>query len=146
MEKIYLVKYGCYSDQGIAGAFSTEEKAKRYCEVHNEMVGKYGDPYYVDEIIVDLYEVRPGTKVVTYYYATISLVDEWNHDHTELWVKKGEFINCYTDKDFYNKDTEIDIKDDFIEVKSIKGEEYAKKIAVEQYQVYTQKELENGKV
>ena len=44
MEKVYLVRYGCYSDQGIAGAFSTEEKAMRYCEVHNELNRGHSDP------------------------------------------------------------------------------------------------------
>ena len=146
MEKIYLVRYGCYSDQGIAGAFSTEEKARKYCEVHNEINGEYADPYWVDEIIVDLYEVNPNARVTTYYYTTISLIDEWNYDHTKLWTRKGEIADCWTDKDFYSKDTEVNVTDEYIEVKSTISEDHAKKVAMEQYQIYTQQELENGKV
>lgn len=146
MNKIYLVRYGCYSGQGIAGAFSTEEKAKRYCEVHNEINGEYADPYWVDEIIVDLYEVNPNAKVVTYYTATLALKDEWNFDHSQLWTKKGEIMDTYADKDFYSKNTIINRTEDYIEVKSITSEEHAKKVAIEQYQIYTQQELEDGKI
>ena len=146
MDKIYLVRYGCYSDQGIAGAFSTEEKAKRYCEVHNEINGEYADPYWVDEIIVDLYEVNPNAKVVTYYTAIIALKDERNPDKLQFWTKKGEIMDTYADKDFYSKNTIVNITEDYIEVKSITSEEHAKKVAIEQYQIYTQQELEDGKI
>ena len=139
MEKVYLVRYGCYSDQGIAGAFSTEEKAIKYCEVHNEINGKYVDPYWVDEIIVDLYEVNPNVKVVTYYIACISIVDD-------EFASKGEIFAKTEERDFYSKNTVITKYSDHIEVKSVKSMEQAVKIAEEQYQVYTQQELENERV
>ena len=33
--KIYIVRYGEYSDQGIAGAFSSKKKAQYYCDIKN---------------------------------------------------------------------------------------------------------------
>lgn len=139
MEKVYLVRYGCYSDQGIAGAFSTEEKAMRYCEVHNELNRGHSDPYWVDDIIVDLYEVNPNAKVVTYYIACISIVDD-------EFTSKGEIFVETDEKDFYTKSTIVTKFSDHIEVKSVKSMEHAGKVAIEQYQIHTQQELENGKV
>ena len=147
MEKVYLVRYGCYSDQGIAGVFSTEEKAKKYCEIHNEINGKYADPYWVDEWIVDLDVIRPEAKVVTYYVARIPLEDEWNANHTELWAKKGDFDpneDGWTEKDIYSRDVVICKEKDQIVVYSVYSNEHAKKVAIEQYQIHTQQELENA--
>ena len=143
LEKIYLVRYGCYSGQGIAGAFSTEEKAQRYCEIHNELDSElWMDKHWVDEYIVDLYQVPDNTKVVTYYIARIGLKD------TRLY-KKGvlnQYMDEYKEKDVYTRDVEVNFKDDYIEVKSIHSNKHAQKVAIEQYQKYTQQELENGKV
>ena len=139
LEKIYLVRYGCYSDQGIAGAFSTEEKAQRYCDIHNEIQEGWHDEYWVHEFIVDLYEVNPAAQVVTYYTVSISTIDD-------DFQKKGEIIYSREEKDIFSRDPVIEKYVDHISVKSTKSIEHAKKIAIEQYQKYTQQELENGKV
>lgn len=139
LEKVYLVRYGCYSDQGIAGAFSTEEKAKRYCDVHNEINEGWDDEYWVDEFIVDLYEVNPVAQVVTYYTVGISIIDD-------DFQNKGEIIYRQKEKDIFSRDTVIEKYVDHISVKSTKSMEHAEKVAIEQYQIHTQQELEDGKV
>lgn len=140
LEKVYLVRYGCYSDQGIAGTFSTKEKAQRYCDIHNEIHDEWWhDEYWVDEFIVDLYEVNPVTQVVTYYTVGISTIDD-------DFQKKGEIIYRQEEKDIFSRDTVIEKYVDYISVKSTKSMEHAEKVALEQYQKYTQQELEDGKV
>ena len=140
MTKVYVVRYGEYSDQGILGVFSTEEKAQKYCDIHNEME-EYGD-YWIDEYELDKYEINPTAKVVTYYKVGIALVDD-------LDVKKGEFYDWdYEDKEIFVNPVEIIIHDKdkysypYIEVWSTTSFEHAKKVAIEQYQIYTQQKLE----
>ena len=67
MTKVYIVRFGEYSNQGIAGVYSTKDKAQRYCDVHNE-IEEYTN-YWIDERIVDENEISPNTKVVKYYCA-----------------------------------------------------------------------------
>ena len=147
MNKVYLVRYGCYSDQGIAGVFSTEEKAKKYCEIYNALEDGYTDGYWVDERIVDLGEVNSQAKVVTYYVASIYLKDVWNYDRTKIEFKKGELYpdeDEWIEKEIYSKDVIISEKEDYIMVYSIYSKEHAQKVAIEQYQIHTQQKLEES--
>ncbi len=86
LTKVYIVRFGEYSDQGIAGVYSTEEKAQKYCDVHNEL-SEY-ENYWVDDRILDEDEVSSDTKVVTYYCACISIKDdEWDKAGTIICAK-----------------------------------------------------------
>ena len=151
MTKVYLVRYGEYSDQGIAGVFSTEEKAERYCDINNE-IDSDGD-YWVDDYVLDEDEVSSEAKVVTYYEVCIALEDTWNYNHKELWYHAGDFTyDDYEEKDVFTKPNIIIVHDSpeystkEIIVKSSESFEKAKKIAIEQYQIYTQQKLENGEI
>ena len=149
MTKIYLVRYGCYSDQGIAGVFSTEEKAQRYCDIYNKLGPAYYDgDYYVDEYELDREDLPEDTKVVAYYSAWIALVDVWNWDHTELLQKAGELDwEVSPENEIYTKPVVIErSRDDMIVIKSTTSLEHAKKVAIEQYQIFTQQRLENGEI
>ena len=143
MTKIYLVRYGEYSDQGIAGVFSTKEKAEFYCKIENEMREDVYDYYWIDDYTLDEYAYPKGTKVVKYYGAAIFLEDYWSYDKKTLFGKEGEFF--YDENDYpvenrvYTKDTEIRIMDSDkytckeVEVWSVKGLEHAKKVALDKY-------------
>ena len=140
--KVYIVRYGEYSDQGIAGVFSTKEKAEKYCDVHNE-ISSYDD-YWIDDRELDEDEISLDAKVAHYYEVEIMLEDEGN-------LKKGSFrYDDYEEKAVYTKDVEIKMqsREDHIPtsivVSSIHGFDHAKKVAIEQYQIYTQQQLEDG--
>ena len=135
LTKVYIVRFGEYSDQGIAGVYSTEEKAQRYCDVHNEME-EYTN-YWIDERILDEDEISPETKVVTYYCVCISLKDD-------QWDKAGEIYFRDEEKDILTSPVTIEKEDDYISVRSITSMEHAEKIAIEQYQMYTQQKLEDS--
>ena len=131
MTKVYIVRYGEYSDQGIAGVFSTEEKAQRYCDIQNELED-YED-YWIDERELDEDVLPDDTKVVTYYGCTVYLNDS-------LYIKKGAIdTEDMEEKRIYTKDVEVEVQtgDDrvyeYIEVWSVKGTEHAKKVALDKY-------------
>ena len=130
MTKVYIVRYGEYSDQGIAGVFSTEEKAQKYCDINNELED-YED-YWIDDYELDEDELPSDTKVVTYYGCTVYLNDS-------LYNKKGDLeFEDMEEKRIYTKDVEVKIQDDaefwnYIEVWSVKGTEHAKKVALDKY-------------
>lgn len=134
MTEVYVVRYGEYSDQGIAGVFSTKKKAQKYCDIHNE-IEDY-EEYWIDDYKLDKYELSEDTKVVTYYGCTIYLNDS-------LYNKKGDIeLEDMKEKRIYTKDveTEIQIGSDrvyeYIEVWSVKGTEHAKKVALDKYYEY----------
>ena len=125
MTKIYLVRYGEYSDQGIAGAFSTKEKAEFYCKIHNDMEDWGGD-HWVDEYTLDEHELSKEAKVVTYYSACLSKV-------FDSYVKAGEIYTEYEEKDIFTKPVIIEDKEDYIHVASTTSLEHAKKVALDTY-------------
>ena len=135
MTKVYIVRFGEYSGQGIAGVYSTEEKAQRYCDVHNEL-SEY-ENYWVDDRILDEDEVSPDTKVVTYYCVCISIKDD-------EWDKAGTIYFRDEEKDILTSPLIIEKEDDYIGVKSTTSMEHAEKVAIEQYQMYTQQKLEES--
>ena len=137
MTKIYLVRYGAYSDQGISGAFSTKENAQRYCDIRNE-IEKYED-YWVDEYELDKYSYAPSTEVVTYYCARIQIEDD-------KWTEAGTIYSREEEKDIFTEPVVVEYYHDTIEVKCTESMEKAEKIAIEKYQIYTQQKLENGEM
>ena len=149
MTKVYIVRYGECSDQGIAGVYSSKEKAEFYCKIQNEIESCYCENYWVDERILDEDAYPEGTKVATYYGAAIYLEDHWNYNRKILFGKKGEFV--YGEDEFpeekrvYTKDTIIRIQDSDecthkeVEVYSVKGLEHAKKVALDEYYKYVAK-------
>lgn len=151
MTKVYIVRYGEYSDQGIAGVFSSKEKAEFYCKIQNEIDYCYTEDYWVDERILDEGEYPADAKVVTYYGAAIYLEDCWSCDKKTLYGKKGEFVYGDDEEDYpeekrvYTKDTIVKIQDSDeytykeVEVYSVKGLEHAKKIALDEYYKYIAK-------
>lgn len=136
--KVYVVRYGAYSDQGIAGVFSTEEKAKRYCDIKNEVDDFYGD-YWIDEYTLDEHEMSKDTKVVTYYscFITTLTIDS---------QRAGETYFVGEEKEIFTEPVIIKKYYDGIQVKSVASPEHAQKVAIEQYQIHTQQKLENGEI
>ena len=131
MTKVYIVRYGEYSDQGIAGVFSTKEKAQKYCDVHNELEN-YED-YWIDDYELDGNELSEDTKVATYYGCTVYLNDS-------LYNKKGDLeLEDMEEKRIYTKDVEVEVQTgndrvyEYIQVWSVKGKEHAKKVALDKY-------------
>ena len=131
MTKVYIVRYGEYSDQGIAGVFSTEEKAQRYCDIQNEL--KDYEDYWIDDRELDEDVLPDDTKVVTYYGCTVYLNDS-------LYIKKGAIdTEDMEEKRIYTKDVEVEVQTgedkayEHIEVWSVKGTEHAKKVALDKY-------------
>ena len=137
MTKVYLVRYGEYSDQGISGVFSTEEKAQKYCDIKNE-INSYDD-YWIDEYILDEHEMSEDTKVVTYYTCFIATLTTYNQCAGEIYLEDEE-------KEVLAEPVIIRKYYDGIEVKSVTSPEHARKVAIEQYQIYTQQKLENGEI
>lgn len=136
--KVYVVRYGAYSDQGIAGVFSAEEKAKRYCDIKNE-INDFYDDYWIDEYTLDEHEISKDTKVVTYYSCWISII-------TNEHQRAGEIHFEDEEKEIFTEPIIIKKYNDCIYVKSVASPEHAQKVAIEQYQIHTQQKLENGEV
>ena len=130
MTKVYIVRYGEYSDQGITGVFSTKEKAQKYCDVHNELED-YED-YWIDDRELDEDVLPDDTKVVIYYGCTVYLNDS-------LYNKKGDLeFEDMEEKRIYTKDVEVEVLTgdrvyEYIQVWSVKGTEHAKKVALDKY-------------
>ena len=137
MTKVYVVRYGEYSDQGISGVFSTKEKAQKYCDIQNEL--KDYEDYWIDERELDKDVLPNDTKVVTYYGCTVYLNDS-------LYIKKGAIdTEDMEEKRIYIKDVEVEVQTgedkayEYIEVWSVKGTEHAKKVALDDYYKYIAK-------
>ena len=151
MTKVYIVRYGEYSDQGIAGVFSSKEKAEFYCKIQNEIDYCNMESYWIDERILDEDEYSGDTEVATYYGASVYLEDCWSHDGRILYGKKGEFAYGNEEEDYpeekrvYTKDVIIKVTDSDeylnkeVEVWSVKGIEHAKKVALDEYYKYIAK-------
>lgn len=125
MTKIYLVRYGEYSDQGIAGAFSSKKKAQYYCDIKNA-IEEYED-YWVDDYILDKYTYPKGIQVVTYYTVCLCKI-------TNLCEREGEVYSEYEEKEIFTEP--VIIKEDeesLITVSSITSLEHARKVAYDKY-------------
>lgn len=131
--KVYIVRYGEYSDQGIDAVFSNKEEAEKYCYVHNRITeDKYNRKFRCEEWDVDDCIIKGKPILDTYHVASI-------HKETGAVTQDKDEICLYT------KDVIIENWAFYITVKSIRSYEQAKKIAIKQYQIYTQQKLEEGK-
>lgn len=133
-KKVYVVRYGEYSDQGISGVFSTKKAAQLYCNVHNKLDPYWGG-FWVAEYILDEHKYSENTTVTKYYMVSI------NKTTGEFEVDIDDEYEEYMVGD---KEVVVEELDDVFEVFSSKSFEHAKKIAIEKYQVYTQNKLERG--
>lgn len=145
MTKVYIVRYGCYSDQGISGVFSTRKKADKFCAVYNEVEGySCGDTYWVDERVLDENEIKGDIEVATYSRATVTLEDVYTGGYLEY--KAGEVLDGGNDIMILTEPVIVEEYDNEIWVYSTFGIEHAKKVAIEKYQIYTQQKLGNGEI
>ena len=134
-KRVYVVRYGEYSDQGIAGVFSNKKQAETYCAIKNEL--ETWDNYWIDDRILNE-EAFPKE---------VKIVDVW-----EASIRKatGDLeIDEEPRKEIFEQEVKITgVEDDYIciIVESTIGPEHAKKVAIEQYQKYTQQKLENGEM
>lgn len=122
--KIYIVRYGEYSDQGIAGAFSSRKKAQYYCDIKNAI--EEDEDYWVDDYILDEYTYPKGTQVVTYYTTCILKAGGY-------FFKAGEVYSEYEEKEVFSLPLIIQEDDECLVVSSITSLEHAKKVAYDEY-------------
>ncbi len=113
-DKVWLVRCGCYSDQWIAGAFSTEQKADEFAEAYNGQNG--GDDAGVEEYELDVEFIPDGLKgweVALSLGGDVLAVDrrEKLSRSCTRTTAHGMFVECFA-----------------------KDEEHAKKIATEKRQ------------
>ena len=125
-KKVYVVRFGEYSDQGIAGVFSTKEKAEFYCKVQNEIDSWYDDSYWVDEYVLDKGEIPEDAKVETYYIVCISKV-------TDDFEKAGTIYLRDEIKQIFTVPTIVTDEGDYISVSSTESMEHAEKVAIDRY-------------
>ena len=138
-DKVYVVRFGEYSDQGIAAVFSSEEEAEKYCYVQNNISENYlYDNHWVDEYILDECKIE-GTPIIKRYYVATLEKETGDFFEDELSAGDERIEDC-----LYTKDVIVEETDFYIMVKSTKSYEHARKVAIEKYQIYTQNQLENG--
>lgn len=132
--KLYVVTAGEYSDYHICAIFTNKEKAEKYVAIENELNYPYGECWISEWQTADS-TVNMAAEVGHYYYCAISLEgeiqtdDDYENDTTPL-IDKGEVIIRKTNWE--------------IEVYSKRSFEHAKKVCIEQYQIHTQTQLEQG--
>ena len=134
-KKVYIVRYGEYSAQGIAGVFSNKKQAEVYCEIKNG-IDPYND-YWIDDRVLNEKAYPKGVKIVDVWEASIN-------------KRTGEvYVDEEPTREVFTKEVRISgLEEDFISilVDSTKSAEHAKKVAIEQYQKYMQQKLENGEI
>jgi hypothetical protein len=124
--KVYVVTRGEYSDYSIEKVFLDKEKAEKYAELY-EKTNRYADNVNVEEYTIfdDSFDCNL-TEPNTYYAQYIDL------ETGRLgWYGKEKCISSA--KSFYV------IESDGIMARSLISPEHAKKIAIEQYQIHTQR-------
>jgi hypothetical protein len=129
MDKVYVVTSGEYSDYHIVKVFLDKAKAEKYAEVYKK-TESWADSVGVEEYIIydDNFEVTLN-EPNTYYVQYIDLDDGklgWCGEEKVLSTAKSFYDFCYGGIKAYSQ-------------KSI---EHAKKIAIEQYQIHTQRIFE----
>lgn len=144
--EVYCVFQGCYSDRNCVAVFDNKEKAEKYSMALN--CEDYPD---VEEFELNQYTEKITQKKVKCWYATIWLknisgyfagVEREHH-------KQGEMEECERDCIVSISDNErcrIEKNRHYIQVTSFVSAEHAKKVAIEQYQIYTQQKLEDGEL
>ena len=135
--KVYLVFKGYYSDRDCKAVFDNKETAEKYAEMLNNEDYSDVEEFEINEVKLSDF------KLVTYYVATVYLDNSFylkgsiqEHDYKKIKNKDEKIEKCFIEKGFRNQ----------IIVTSTVSAEHAKKIAIEQYQIYTQNQLENGEI
>ena len=129
MDKVYVVTSGEYSDYRIVKIFTDKAKAEKYAELYQK-TDCWADNTQVEEyeIYDDCFEVTL-TEPNTYYAQYINL------ENGKLgWCGKKKVLA--TSKSFY------EFEYDGICAYSQESLEHAIKIAIEQYQIHTQRAYE----
>lgn len=141
--KVYLVFVGVYSDRYCKAVFDSEEQAK----ILSKEIEKMGEDSDIEEFELNESKAE-NLKFTTCYRTYISFADDLG-EHFRIY-KKSSF-ECEEILDI-SKPNVIEFKDidsfypkcnKQILVKSLISKEHAEKIALEQYQIYTQQQLEN---
>lgn len=159
---IYGVWTGEYSDRCMVAVFRDKQKAEKYAQLREDL-DEYGS-YWVDEYELYDTKVNMASRVVKYYWCNINLeeytdtymvyhpttkqveevikagyIDEEDFDEIEDYIESNQ-----TEMQIYTKDTywlKSNSRHPYITGYSVNSYEEAKKIAIEQYQIYTQKDL-----
>jgi hypothetical protein len=125
--KVYVVTRGEYSNYSIDKVFLDKEKAEKYAELY-EKTNRYADNVNVEEYIVyDEFFDSKLTEPIEFYVQYIDL------ESGKLgWDGKEKVLSSATS--FYEFEY-----GDMLKACSQKSAEHAKKIAIEQYQIHTQR-------
>lgn len=143
--EVYIVTQGVYSDYHIAKVFLDKAKAEKFVEVHNTCTDD--DDYMIETFDTNDDDFSLKDELKTFYHCCIVLENEASH-------KSGEIIELGTYQELCKQDKNVVISRDFsrpyhisrlnyLFVSSTKSMEHAKKIAIEQYQIYTQNKLKS---
>jgi hypothetical protein len=130
--KVYLVFSGEYSDKSCEAVFDNLKDAEDYQKLLEEQRSAC-----IEEFVVN--EIKPvNYKYIPHYSAWIYIKDYMDK-------KKGD-IDTYSEFGLTDitQPTIISKGYNRIYVQSIISMEHAKKVAIEQYQIYTQQQFENG--
>lgn len=109
----------------ISAIFSTEEKAKLYCEINNEDYDEYEvDEYEIDEASIEMYDVYE------IYVAFPFRITQLKHIETKRAYKNGIFLDRFPHKFTLNTYGQTCLCDLYVP-QPTKTEEELKKIAEE---------------
>ena len=144
--KVYLVFRGCYSDRGCVAVFDNKEQAEQYSKALDDI--DYSD--------IEEFELNQITRPITHikvhcWYALIWIKDvvsyfsgiqNYRHKKGDLEENEGFDIVDLS----FNERNRIENGSHYIRVTSFVSKEHAKKIAIEQYQIYTQQKNDGGEL
>ena len=144
--KVYCVFQGCYSDRDCIAVFDNKEQAEQYSNALNDIDYSDVEEFELNQI------TRPITKKkVRCWYALIWIKDivvcfagiqNYSHKKGDLEESEGfEIVDIS-----HNKRNKIEKDIYYIRVISYVSKEHAKKVAIEQYQIYTQQQFEDGEL
>lgn len=89
MKKVYIITQGEYSDYCIVEVFGKLEDAEKYCAIHNDILGKYSDPYEL--LILDLVESItddiPIYRAIEFFVEKISSSEGSGFDLTKFRMR-----------------------------------------------------------
>ena len=141
--KVYLVFQVCYSDRDCVAVFDNKEQAEQYSKALDDIDYSDIEEFELNQI------TRPIThKKVQCWYAIIWTRDIvgyfggiQNYHHKQGDLEESENFEIVDIS--YNERCKITKDKYYIQVISYVSAEHAKKVAIEQYQIYTQQQLED---
>lgn len=137
--KVYVVTEGEYSDYCIDKVFIDKKKAMAYVSAKNgDVKNKYCAFYRIEEYETSDEKIQCNVDVKEYFRCRIFLKKTSFRNKCEIdeYIEKAHIAN--------RENTFFINGEYFIDVFSTNGMEHAKKVAIEQYQIFTQNELENN--